>query len=182
MKVKLQNVRLAFPELFEPKTVNGEGEPAYSATFLFPPDHPGTKLMEEAIEEVGKEKWKAKWDSGKGSVKGELESKDKTCLHDGDQKVNYDGFEGNLYVSARNKSRPTVIDGLKQPLTRADGKPYGGCYVNANVEVWAQDNKYGKRINATLRGVQFYRDGESFSGGTPAGVDEFDEVDEDLAG
>ena len=41
------------------------------------------------------------------------------------------------------------------------------------VELWAQDNQYGKGVNATLRGVQFYRDGQAFTGGRPLGEDEF---------
>ena len=40
MKLKLQNVRLAFPALFEAKTVNGEGDPRFSAVFLLDPKHP----------------------------------------------------------------------------------------------------------------------------------------------
>jgi len=31
--------------------------------------------------------------------------------------------------------------------------------------VWAQDNQYGKRINAKLRAVQFYKDGAPFGEG-----------------
>ena len=34
MKVKLNNVRLSFAQLFEAKTVNGEGKPAFSASFI----------------------------------------------------------------------------------------------------------------------------------------------------
>ncbi len=34
MKLKLNNVRLAFPSLFEAKTVNGEGDPRFSAVFF----------------------------------------------------------------------------------------------------------------------------------------------------
>jgi hypothetical protein len=40
MKVKINNVRLAFPQLFEATTVNGEGKPAFSATFILPQNHP----------------------------------------------------------------------------------------------------------------------------------------------
>ena len=61
----------------------------------------------------------------------------------------------------------------------ADGLPYSGCYVNASIELWAQDNNYGKRINASLRGVQFYRDGDAVAGGGgPASEDEFDDLAE----
>lgn len=176
MKLMLNNVRLAFPQLFKPTTVNGEGEPAYSASLILPPNHPQAEAIREAQEKVGSEKWGAKW----AAVKKELTAKDRFALHDGDSKTQYDGFEGNLFVATRAKqsARPTVIDRNKTPLTEADGRPYAGCYVNASIELWAQDNAYGKRINAQLRGVQFYRDGDSFAGGAPASADEFGDVEE----
>lgn len=177
MKIKLENVRLAFPNLFEAKTVNGEGEPAFSASFLMTPNHPGIKALREAFEAIGKDKWGAKWPT----VKKEIEAKDRYALHDGDTKADYAGFEGNLFVSSRNKSRPLVIDRDKSPLTSQDGKPYAGCYVNASIELWPQDNNYGKRINASLRGVQFLKDGDAFAGGGAASDDEFDSVDGETA-
>jgi len=60
-------------------------------------------------------------------------------------------------------------------LTENDNRIYAGCYVNAIVVLWAQNNNYGKRINANLLGVQFVADGSPFGdGGTSAGVDDFD--------
>lgn len=174
MKIKLANVRLAFPQLFEAKTVNGEGEPAFSATFLLGADHPAVAALRAAFETVGKDKWGAKW----ATVKKEIEAKDRLALHDGDTKADYAGFEGNFFVSARNKTRPLVIDRDKSPLTAADGRPYAGCYVHASIELWCQDNAYGKRINASLRGVQFYKDGDAFAGGGAASEDEFDDIED----
>jgi len=172
MKIKLTNVRLSFAQLFEAKTVNGEGKPAFSATFLIKPNDPQVKMINEAIDEVAKEKWGAKADANLKIMR----TADKVCLHNGDLKANYDGFEGMLFVSARNPIRPLVVDADKSPLVAEDGKPYSGCYVNASVELWPQDNNYGKRVNATLMGVQFFRDGESFSGGGVASEDDFDDV------
>lgn len=172
MKIKLENVRLAFPQLFEAKTVNGEGEPAFSAAFLLEKDHPAVKTLRAAFETLGKEKWGAKW----VNVKKEMETKDRLALHDGDTKADYAGFEGNFFVSSRNKTRPLVLDRDKSPLTAQDGRPYAGCYVNASIELWCQDNNYGKRINASLRGVQFYKGGDAFAGGGSASEDEFDEL------
>ena len=83
-----------------------------------------------------------------------------------------------MFISARSKSRPTVVDRDKTPLTEQDGRPYGGCFVNAIVELWAQDNQFGKRINATLAGVQFLKDGDAFGGSRPADPDEFEAVDD----
>ena len=172
MKLKLSNLRLAFPQLFEAKTVNGEGKPAFSATLLIKPTDPQVKAINAAIDAVAKEKWGAKADA----ILKQLRAADKTALHDGDMKSTYDGFEGMLYVSARNAVRPTVLDRDKAPLVAADGKPYAGCYVNAVLELWAQDNAFGRRVNATLMGVQFHGDGDAFAGGGAASDDDFDDV------
>lgn len=172
MKVKLNNVRLSFPSLFEAKTVNGEGKAAFSAVFLLDPKDPQVKAVNAAIEAVARDKWGVK---AEATLKT-LRAADKTCLHSGDLKANYAGFEGMLYISARNTLRPLVIDVNKAPLTQEDGKPYAGCYVNASIELYAQDNNYGKRVNATLAGVQFYRDGEHFGGGTIADADDFEDM------
>lgn len=171
MKIKLTNVRLSFPELFEAKTVNGEGKPAFSASFLLDPADPQVKTINAAIEQVARSKWGAKADT----LLKLMRAQDKLCLHDGDLKT-YDGYAGNLYVSARNATRPLVIDANKSPLTEQDGKPYAGCYVNASIELWPQDNQFGKRINASLGGVQFLRDGDAFAGGRPADESEFDDL------
>lgn len=177
MEVRLMNVRLAFPQLFEARAFSdGQGE-AYSASFIFPDDHPAKKVMLEAIEAVGLDKWGTKWTA----LKKELSSKDKTALHLGDSKASYSGFAGNLYVSARSKVRPAVVDRDRSPLTQSDGKPYAGCYVNAIIDVYPQDNAYGKRVNASLKGVQFFADGDAFSGGAAAKADDFPDLSVDEA-
>lgn len=55
MKLKLNNVRLAFPSLFEAKTVNGEGDPRFSAVFLMSPKHPQLEEIRKAMKQVAKE-------------------------------------------------------------------------------------------------------------------------------
>ncbi len=172
MKIKLSNVRLAFPALFEAKGING-GTPVFSASFLLSPDHPDVKNIKETIDKVGQEKWGARWPS----VKNGLEKQDKLALHDGDVKADYDGFAGSLYVNANNKTRPLIIDRDKTPLDSSDGKPYGGCFVNASIELWCQDHAtHGKRVNASLRGVQFLKDGDRFGGGGIASDDDFEDL------
>lgn len=178
--VKLKDVRLAFPQLFVPKSVNGEGEPAYSASFIIGKNQ---KDVIEAVEKATVAAAKAKWKDKADAMLKKLKLADKLPLHDGDLKADYEGYEGNLFVSARSKIKPRVVDRQAQLLSAEDGLPYAGCYVVGSVAIWAQDNNFGQRINATLRGVQFVRDGDAFSGGRPAGDDEFEELDneEDLA-
>jgi hypothetical protein len=175
MKLMLTNVRLSFPELWTPKSFDG-GEPRFKASFLIDPDTAaGKKLVrtvEQAIESVASEKWQR---IPKGTP---------LCLLDGNQKE-WDGYADMMYVNSSTAKRPLVIDRDRAPLVEADGKPYAGCYVNAQIDIWAQDNQYGKRVNATLLAIQFVSDGEAFSGGAAADVDAFevleDEIDDDAA-
>ena len=172
MKIKLANVRIAFPQLFVAKAFNGEGKATFNATFLLDPADPQVKVLQTSIDTVGAETW-----NGKATeILKTLKASDKTCLHNGDLKSAYDGFAGNLYLSANNPTRPLVLDADKSPLNAQDGRPYSGCFVNASIEIWAQDNNYGKRVNATLLGVQFFKDGEPFVGGGVASGDDFDDV------
>ncbi|OCG24200.1 hypothetical protein A9G45_02575 [Gilliamella sp. HK2] len=175
MKVKLEKVRLAFPKLFKAEQVNGEGEPQFSATFIFPKDHPNVKDIENAILQVAKEKWADKADAILKKVKAEL----KTCLKDGDLKADLEGFAGNYFLSASNKTRPYVINRDKTQLNPDDGVMYAGCYVYAVIDIWAMDNKFGKRICASLSGVQFFKDGDAFTGGGVASDDDFDDLSVD---
>lgn len=180
MKIQLSNVRLAFAQIFEAVKFQGQGDAAFSATFILDPkaNADTIKAINAGVEAVANEKW-----AGKAkAILNELKKKGNVCYKP-EPKANeagevYDGFEDMHHISTRGKVRPTVIDRQKQPLTAADGKPYSGCYVNASIELWAQDNQFGKRINATLRGVQFVRDGDAFGGGTPASTDEFEDLGE----
>lgn len=171
MKLQLKNVRAAFVRVFTPEDFNGDGNEKFSMTLLLPKDHPQIEEIKKGMQEVAKEKWGDK----AAAVYKQIQVNNKLALADGDTK-DTDGFAGNYYISTSSKQRPLVIDADKTPLVEADGRPYSGCYVNAIIELWAQDNNYGKRINAQLKGVQFYRDGDAFSGGGVASADEFDDV------
>jgi hypothetical protein len=177
MKVVLTNVRLSFPHLFTPQAGTDGGEPKYNATFIVEPGSVNAKALAAAVSAVAKEKWA---DKATATLTA-LRKGDKVCYRE-EPKANqsgdvYAGFEDMHWVSASDKTRPTVIDRDKSPLTAADGRPYGGCYVNVILDVWPQDNAYGKRVNASLKGVQFVKNGDAFSGGAPASADEFDVVE-----
>lgn len=175
-RVMLTKVRLAFPVLKEPESFQGEGKPRYSATLILEKDSANHKACVKAMREVAGSKWtEAKADA---AIKG-LTAGLKVALFDGDLKSQYEGFEGNVVVSAHCQADvpPRMLDGQRRELPRTTGMIYAGCYVNASIDFWAQDNQYGKRINAQLRGVQFHSDGDSFGAGSSASPDEFGVVD-----
>lgn len=171
-KIKMQAVRLSFPSLFNTAKFGGEDTGKYEATFVLDKVEHAEAIagIKAQIERLMKEELKSKVPS------------DKLCLKDGDD-MGRPEFEGKYTIKASTKKRPLVINRDKSPITESDNVIYAGCYVNAIVSLWAQDNKFGKRINAQLDGVQFCRDGEAFGDGS-IGVNEFDafgsESDEDF--
>lgn len=153
--VKLNNVRLSFPAIFTPKAMANDpkSKPTYSATFIMDKVKNAADIakLKAAAEFAKKQQWPNKAVSPK------------MFLHDGSEKADTDGYgDGVMYVSARNPKPIFIGDQKLVPLKEEDGKPYAGCYVNAVVRVWAQDNEYGKRINAALGNIQFLRDGPAF--------------------
>lgn len=166
-KIKLNNVRLSFPSLFRKATFSGE-ETKFEGTFLIDKDAQADKIseIEKAIEGLIADR-----------LKGAKLKADKICLKDGDD-IDYAGYAGHMSIKASNGKRPMVLDRDRSPLTEDDNRIYAGCYVNAIIDLWAQDNQYGKRINANLLGVQFFKDGEPFADGVAANADDFDVFDD----
>jgi len=153
MKIVLTNVRLSFPAIFTARAFNDDQEAKFSAVFLVPKtDKRLLADVTKAIDAIILEQWKGKKPSGL-----------KICMRDGEEKSDVDGYGDEvMFLSASSKKRIPIVDRDRSPLGEEDGKIYGGCYVNASVKLWAQDNKWGKRVNAQLLAVQFVKDGAPF--------------------
>lgn len=166
-KIKLQSVRLSFPSLFQQAAFGGESTGKYEATFILDKKEHAQVIsqIEAEIARLQKEEIKAKVSS------------DKICLKDGDE-MGRPEYEGKMTIKASTKKRPLVIDRDKSPITEDDNIIYAGCFVNAILTLWPQNNNFGKRVNAQLDGVQFVRDGEPFGDGGIS-ADAFDAFGDD---
>lgn len=183
LKLYLPDVRLSFPVLGEPEYFGGQKQKPtdqrrWSATVLIPADSPLHKKVNDTIAAVAKAKWGDKWAKTLELVKSDPKS---CCYQDGERK-DYDGYQGMWALSAHryeNDGRPLVFDKKKHPIYHMktggghevneviagqEGIIYGGCYVNIEVEIWAQQNGSGKGMRAGLLGLQKSRDGDSFGG------------------
>ena len=162
MKHNLPNVRLSFPSLFQHASFSGESTGKYEATFILDKVEHKDQIdkLRKAIKDLCETELKSKVGA------------DRICLKDGDESGR-DEFAGKYTIKASTKRRPVLIDKDKSPLVEDDGRPYAGCYVNAILSLWPQNNAYGKRINAQLDGVQFHGDGDAF-GDAGISVDAFD--------
>lgn len=166
-------VRFGFTHLFtkRPGMKNQDGstsEAKYELTPIIVPGGDNARKVEEAIVAVAKEKWGDNW----REIYNEF-ADDQKGLRKGDSKRSqsgetYDGFAGNLFVTARNTNRPGVFSRAATPVVEGDdGAPYSGCYGNVEIDVWAL-KKQGvkKRIVIDLLGAQKTRDGDAFGAGS----------------
>ena len=62
-EIRLKNVRLAFPSIFEPKAFDEKSKAKYQATFLVPKNSPLVAEIEKAIRAAAVAKWGPKADA-----------------------------------------------------------------------------------------------------------------------
>lgn len=207
MRFQLRDARLAFPNLWKPykdsfgarliippdhvqtirtkpymKDGKIEAPSDWDAIVAFGIKLPADKkakiktipLLKQIGLAIAREKWQTKGDA----IFKALEVQDKLFLHNGNTKAEYEGFEGNFFVAANAKTKPSTFDQMRNEVGEGDGVIYSGCFVVGSCDFWAQDHKdHGKRLNSGLRGVQKLRDGDAFTGGGKAAdADDFDDI------
>lgn len=179
--VYLSNARLSFPHLAEPQKQQGEnGERiSYNAAFLMLPTDPGFTKFMEVVNAMAVEKWTVNAANVLQMCHADTK---KRCFGKGEEKVNsktfqpYDGYAGHVYINAGRNTMPQIIDPTGKAVDPANTMAcqalaramYGGCYVNAAVKPWLQENKHGRAVRCDLVAVQFFADGQPFGEG---GVD-----------
>lgn len=171
-KIKLKCVRLSYPHLFEAHAMEGDDKKKFSACLVLSKKKHAAeiKMLEKAMRQVASAKWPKK-----------IPATVKYGLRDGEEREDKEGFDDTvMFFNASSDKRPPVVDKDLSPLTAEDDVIYAGCYVDATVRIWAQDNQFGKRINFALRAIRFAKDGEAFGQAPVDAEEEFgDDDDED---
>lgn len=170
--ILIKNVRCSFPQLWH-EEVNGDSKFGKGIKLLLDKktDLEAIKLIKGDINQIMKEKPKIA-----AVIKKSGESK--MCLKDGDREE----YGDVKMLNCGNPKDIMVLHKNATAATEADDPIYSGCMVNVKVEIWGQDNKYGKRINAKVIAVQFAGDNASFDGGYVApevAADGFESLDDD---
>lgn len=164
--ILIRNVRSSYLHVFKPWAQKEGEEKKYSGKFLLPKVSHKAEIqaLAQKILAISNEAFKARLPT------------DKLFLRDGDD-LGKPEFEGHWVVSASESKKPNTISKDRSDVTEDMDVIYSGCYVNVLIRPWAQNNKWGKRVNANLLAVQFVRDGERFSGVSRPDVAEvFDDV------
>ena len=183
MKVTLKNVRLSYPSLFKATSFE-EGKPVkYSCVLIMDKvqQKESVAAIKAAIKAIVQEEFN-----------GNSKQLASVLLRDGAEKTDDDGGfkdgygEEVVFLSATSQNRPTVVGRNKAPLTAEDGVIFAGCYVNVGIDVYGMNGKnwkpnpaWGKKILASLRWVQFVRDGEPFGEASVNIDEELDDLDDE---
>lgn len=177
--------RVSFPAFFTPQAVQGSEDLKYGGKFIIDPaDKATVAKLDKVLEQVAEEKWAKKAPAilanfqRTGKKPDVFFVKEPYKNKDGEP---WNGFEDMFYVTAGSKTRPLVVDQKKSPLTADDGKPKAGDYAMVQADIWAQDNQFGRAVRATLKIVQFAREGESLGGGSAADLSSLDEIEDEDA-
>lgn len=181
--VRLENVRLSFPDLVEARVktrTDEEGnkkiDEAYQASFLMPPDHPDFIKFKGVVENLAKSKLPDNWKDVLNVISKNQNSR---CYGNGDERVNkktckvYDGYMGQVYISAkkikRRGSKPRIIDHLGRTVpdekyVEAATMFYPGCRVDVLLNVYWQNpgKDWGHGVRATLEAIRFRADDVEF--------------------
>ena len=178
--IYLSNVRLSFPHLAEPqRQVNeatGKERISYNCEFIMPQDHAGFTQFIQRYGSMVLEKWKEHAQTIMGMIQNDRKLR---CFGRGEEKINnktfqpYDGYAGNVFITAGRDSQPQVIQADGQPIDPTNTmayqqltrKMYGGCRVNAAVKPWLQENKHGRGVRCDLIAIQFAGDDTPFGEG-----------------
>lgn len=168
----LRKGRFSYLYVFD--TYKGDNGESYCGHFILEPTDPQVATIVAAMKEVAR----ARWGTEADAVYASLKAKDRLALHLGDvAKPGEEAYKGKVFLSGTSKTRPTVVEtrgGVNVPLTNADARPRSGDYGNMICAIWAQDNKFGKRINCQIQGVQYTAKGAPLGGGgRVAAVEEF---------
>jgi hypothetical protein len=176
----LSGVRLSFPHLAEPQRqineLTGKERISYNCEFIMAQDHAGFGQFMAKYGAMSLEKWKEHANTVMQMIQGDRKTR---CYGRGEEKVNkktfqpYDGYAGNVFITAGRDSQPQVIQADGQAIDPTNSmayqqlarKMYGGCRVNAAVKPWLQDNKHGRGIRCDLIAVQFAADDKPFGEG-----------------
>ena len=157
--------RLSYANIWEPKQVNGTGDPKYSCCLLIKKsDTNALAAIRKAIEAIKTDPASlAKWG-------GKLPPKLKEPLRDGDEEKDDENYAGCWFINANANAdrRPRIIDRACNEVLDQD-EVYSGCYAKViNLDKDSEPDIYNaikRGIGAGREVIQKIRDGERLSGG-----------------
>lgn len=180
LHIKLSNVRLAYPHVFEAVENTLSGKREYSCQIRLYKSNPDHMKQVEKLREAMKVAAKAFWgDDADRNMRTALDSTNTRWLRE-------DADGEYFFISLKRRESdgaPRVVSRDRTiNLRPEDGKMYSGAFVNAVLDLWCYSGvaKNGQKIpsgfSATLMGLQFVSDGDPLGGARVAKDDDFEDL------
>ena len=161
--------RISFPELAKPKSFENQ-EPKYRCVLIFDKAaqaDPRFKALKAAVSAVAKEHWG-------DSIPKNL----RNPFRPGSDKDGMDGFDDDvIFISVTSKTRPGVVNALKEPIVDVEEEVYPGCHVFASVRAYSYDQKGNRGVAFGLNNILKVKDGERLGGGKRSAQEDFGEIE-----
>lgn len=162
MRIVLERARLAFTKyLWEPAIDEKSGRKRYNCHLIVKPESKDHKTLKAAIIKCAEEGW-----PGQGKKKLlALKEQGNICLKNGVIKSDYEGYDGNFFVSVSTKIAPDLRGKNKKKTEEEAGEMYAGCFVYALLEMkpikYEGDGVKADFISAYVQGMMVVADGDS---------------------
>ncbi|MEI6084013.1 MAG: ssDNA-binding protein [Verrucomicrobiota bacterium] len=161
IRIVTPEFRLSFPTLFKGRAKQSDPTKVqFSISMLFPKatdlKELKTLCRDAMVSKFGSDpqKWPKGW---------------RNPIQDGDEKTEWGGYEGNVYVRAATEIKPPVFDQDCNPVPDLEQqKVYAGMYCKAQVHAYPYDKAGNQGVAIGLDAVQLVRDGEPFAGSIDA--------------
>ena len=184
MRLIIKEARVSFANSLFEGQMQSDGKLSYNCHLLLSKKSPVIKQVVDAMKQAANDKW---GDKGPDMFKA-LTASGNVFLRNGDEKPDYDGYDGMMFLSVRtnkafnvNANSPKLLNKDKTPAKQEQGTVYSGCYVFAILEVKGidktlKDGTRVKRISAYIQGLMVVKDGESLGGSVRANDEDFPDI------
>lgn len=172
-QITIGPVRFSYAHVFTPFSFDNDPSKAqYSVCVLI--DKKDTKTIDKVQNAIDYAMDQGKTSKWNGSIPNNLWFP----LRDGDDEKEGDpAYKGKLFLNAKTKTQPTVVDRQVQRIIDPN-EFYSGCYGNVSLSFYPFSASGNKGVGVGLRNIQKTRDGERFGGGSSA-EDDFTVLSDD---
>jgi Protein of unknown function (DUF2815) len=180
-KLILNNVRLAYSHLDQPRASVEGAEPKYSCTLIVPKTHPQLAELRAVIKAAAVEKFSDKLPKG---LRNPLRDGDET--DEEGNRVRGDEFKAAFFLNASSKRKPEVVVGKARTAPQPEHL-ISGHYASVRLGFFGYDTAGNRGVGCGLNGVWITRRGEPLGAaaepwGENVEAEDFDSVAASAAG
>lgn len=153
-RMVLNNVRLAYTHLDEPRAAAEGADPKYSAVMIIPKDDPQIEQLKAILREAATAKFGPKPPKMKSPLRDGDETDDQGEREKGEE------FAGCFYISASSKKPVEVLVGKAKARASEPEHFRSGNYASVRVGAFGYDTAGNRGVALGLNGVWVTKRGE----------------------